>query len=421
MSFIIDRRLSGKNKSAVNRQRFIHRHKAQIKKSVSDAVNQRSITDMERGEKISIPKRDIHEPVFGHGQGGDRTYVHPGNREFVTGDRMQKPKRGAGRGAQASNQGEGEDDFIFEISRDEYLDILFEDLALPNLIKKQLKTFDSYKYVRAGYTAEGVPSQINIVRSLRNAHARRIALGAGKRRKLKLLEERLQLLRKEDNCSEGDDVDELMTAIEEVKSKLKRLPFIDVFDLQYNNHIKQPNPSTAAVMFCVMDVSGSMDQATKDVAKRFFILLYLFLMRSYKKVEVVFIRHHISAKEVDEQEFFYSRETGGTVVSSALELLRDIIKQRYSPDDWNIYAAQASDGDNWNDDSNHCRDLLNQQIMPMLQYYAYLEITPYEHQSLWEEYLSVQAMFPEHFAMRKVVSHADIYPVFRDLFKRKQT
>jgi len=131
--------------------------------------------------------------------------------------------------------------------------------------------------------------------------------------------------------------------------------------------VRVPVPSSKAVMFCIMDVSGSMTQSIKDIAKRFFILLYLFLERNYKQIELVFVRHHTHAKEVDEQEFFYSRETGGTIVSSALKLTADIIDARYSPADWNIYIAQASDGDNWDGDSASCADILSKQILDKVQ------------------------------------------------------
>ncbi len=196
------------------------------------------------------------------------------------------------------------------------------------------------------------------------------------------------------------------------------MPFIDTYDLRYNNRVKQEQPSSQAVMFCLMDVSGSMNQARKDLAKRFFILLYLFLRRNYEHIEVVFIRHHTIAKEVDEEEFFYSRETGGTVVSSALEMMYDIARERYPTASWNIYAAQASDGDNWHTDSPLCQQLLTESIMPLVRYFAYVEITPDRHQSLWEAYQEVQAQCP-HFAMRQIDGPSDIYPVFRDLFKRQ--
>ncbi|WP_257274227.1 YeaH/YhbH family protein, partial [Endozoicomonas sp. SESOKO4] len=209
--------------------------------------------------------------------------------------------------------------------------------------------------------------------------------------------------------------------IKELNGKLKKLPFIDDFDLKYNNLIKVPSPSNKAVMFCVMDVSGSMTQEIKDMAKRFFILLYLFLQRNYKQIEVVFIRHHTAAKEVDEDDFFYSRETGGTIVSSALEMTRDIINNRYNPVDWNIYVAQASDGDNWEGDSSVCSKILTEQIMSKVQYFSYVEITDRAHQNLWREYESIAEQFADQFAMQQIKTPNDIYPVFRRLFEKKET
>jgi uncharacterized sporulation protein YeaH/YhbH (DUF444 family) len=215
-------------------------------------------------------------------------------------------------------------------------------------------------------------------------------------------------------------VRELNLEIEKLKRRLERIPFIDTFDLRYNHHIKVAKPTAQAVMFCVMDVSGSMNQSMKDMAKRFFLLLYLFLKRNYKKIEVVFIRHHTSAKEVDEQEFFYSRETGGTIVSSALKLMQEIMASRYPAQEWNIYGAQASDGDNWNDDSPLCQEILTKQIMPFVQHFSYIEITPRQHQALWEAYEEVQSGWAEAFSMQQIVEESDIYPVFRELFARKK-
>ncbi len=421
MTRIVDRRLNGKNKSAVNRQRFIRRFKAQIKKAVADSISERSITDIDSGEKINIPARDISEPVFRHGPGGEREYVHPGNTDFVAGDKIKRPPAGGGgSGGRASNQGEGEDDFVFNLSREEFLEFFFEDLALPDLVKTQLATNAEFRKVRAGYSRDGVPTNINVVRSLRGALARRIALRGPHLARLREAEEELDALLR----AGGDDEASRLRAaaleeeIRELRRRIKAIPFIDTFDLRYNHRIDQPRPTAQAVMFCLMDVSGSMDEERKDIAKRFFILLYLFLTRNYERIDVVYIRHHTTAKEVDEDEFFHSRETGGTVVSSALELMHDIILDRYPTSDWNIYAAQASDGDNWNDDSPKCRELLINRIMPLLQYYAYVEITPDEHQRLWHEYLIVR----EHcrnFAMQRIDGLEDIYPVFRELFRKK--
>ncbi|OUR62867.1 hypothetical protein A9Q73_09795 [Bermanella sp. 47_1433_sub80_T6] len=423
MSYIIDRRLNGKNKSMVNRQRFLRRYKKHIKKAVTEAVNKRSITDMERGEKISIPTKDTSEPTFSHGDGGVRERVLPGNKEFHAGDKVLRPK-GSGQGGsgegQASNQGEGLDDFSFYISKDEFLDYVFEDLALPNMVKKTLSQHDEVEYRRAGFTNTGTANNLAIVKSMRAAQARRIALSASSRRKLKVAITELDEEQDKDvDLRNNKRIEELILKIEKLENKIKKIPFIDTFDIKYRNIIKEPVPSTKAVMFCIMDVSGSMTQQIKDMAKRFYILLYLFLQRSYEKTEVVFIRHHTSAKEVTEEEFFYSRETGGTIVSSALELMTQVIEDRYSPGEWNIYAAQASDGDNWDDDSPQCAQILSQRIMPLLQYFAYIEITPNAHQALWHAYEDIQSELGERFAMEQICSSDDIFPIFRDLFSRK--
>ena len=421
MSYIIDRRLNGRHKSMVNRQRFLDRYKAQIRESVADAASKRSITDMERGESVTLPTKDISEPTFHHGKGGARDMVHTGNKEFITGDKIPRPQGGDGQGnGQASNQGEGEDEFSFSLTQEEFLNFLFEDLALPNLIKRRLAGVETWEWQSAGIVSEGNPAKINIVRSLRAATSRRIALGMGKRRALREKEAELALLlTQEVNPDNVARIAELRDAISRLKLRLEKIPFIDTFDLRYNHHIKVAKPSAQAVMFCIMDVSGSMSQATKDMAKRFFLLLYLFLKRNYEKIEVVFIRHHTSAKEVDEQEFFYSRETGGTIVSSALKLMNEIIEARYPSNEWNIYGAQASDGDNWSDDSPLCQQILSEQIIPAVQYFSYIEITPRQHQALWLAYEELQAEHPTHFAMQQIIEASDIYPVFRELFARK--
>lgn len=417
MSYIVDRRLNSKNKSLVNRQRFLKRYHKQIREAVSDAVSRRHITDMERGDSITIPKRDISEPVFRHGRGGQRDMVHPGNKEFVQGDRIQRPPSGGGGGSgsgEASNSGEGMDDFVFQISQSEFLEYLFEDLELPNMIKRQLLGSDSFENKRAGYSEVGNPNQVNIVRTMRSAQARRIALSGKARRR------RREVLAELEELGEADTEQRLLLEAELAKLNLRlnTVPFLDDFDLKYNLHVKVPMPSPKAVMFCVMDVSGSMTQEIKETAKRFFFLLYLFLQKNYEKIEVVFIRHHTQAQEVDEETFFYSRETGGTVVSSALSLMADIIDKRYSPNEWNIYCAQASDGDNWQEDNQRCHQVLTQAVLPLVQYFTYIEIGDREPQGLWRLYEHLQGDFAEHFAIQRVRDNAEIYPVFRELFSK---
>ncbi|ENM5874584.1 YeaH/YhbH family protein [Vibrio mimicus] len=421
MAQFIDRRLNGKNKSTVNRQRFLRRYKEQIKESVADAVNRRSITNTESGEDVSIPTRDIKEPMFHQGKGGVRERVHPGNDQFIRGDKIDRPKGGQGSGGsgegEASADGDGSDDFVFQISKDEYLDILFEDLALPNLKKNQVNKITEWKTHRAGFQTSGVPSNISVVRSLQQSLARRTAMTAGKRRLMNELEEELERIQRSEPPQIMEEI-RIKQEIEELRNKIDSVPFIDTFDLRFKNYEKRPIPSSQAVMFCLMDVSGSMDQATKDIAKRFYVLLYLFLTRTYENVEVVFIRHHTQAKEVNEHDFFYSQETGGTIVSSALKLMHEIIEARFPLGEWNIYGAQASDGDNWADDSPRCKELLSNKLLPYCQYYAYIEITRRSHQTLWHEYEKLQASF-DNFAMKNIRSVEDIFPVFRELFQKE--
>jgi uncharacterized sporulation protein YeaH/YhbH (DUF444 family) len=418
---IVDRRFDSKNKSSVNRSRFIRRFKGQIRKAVADAIDHRGVRDLENGEKIGIPGKDIAEPQFGHGRGGVWETVNPGNDRFSSGDQVDRPQGGSGGqgSGKASKDGEGLDDFVFTLTRDEFLDIFFDELALPNLVKRQLARIDQYRSVRAGYTQSGVPTNINLTRTMRGAAGRRIAIGGPYAAQLRALEAELKALLENALPEDESEIERLRREICKLRAKIEALPFVDTFDLRYNNRIRVPVPTTQAVMFCLLDVSGSMDEGRKNIAKRFFMLLYLFLTRNYAHTEVVFIRHHTVASEVGEDDFFTSRESGGTIVSSALQLMHEVISARYPSNLWNIYGAQASDGDNWNDDSARCRKLLEESLLPLTQYFAYIEITNGPPQNLWEEYQKLQAFHPGHFAMQRIANVTDIYPVFRELFKRR--
>lgn len=418
---IVDRRFDSKHKSSVNRSRFIQRFKGQIRKAVSDAVNKRGLKDLDNGEKIGISGRDIGEPQFEHGKGGVWETVRPGNDRFLRGDQVERPPSGGGKGSgkgQASQDGEGLDEFVFTLTRDEFLDIFFDELALPNLVKLQLARIAQYRRIRAGFVQTGVPTNINLSRTMRGAALRRIAIGGPYAAQIRALEAQLAELLAI-HAEDDPEVEQARRDIAKLRAKIEAVPFVDTYDLRYNNRVRVPQPTTQAVMFCLLDVSGSMDEGRKNVAKRFFMLLYLFLTRNYERIEVVFIRHHTVASEVDEDAFFTSRESGGTVVSSALKLMHEIIVARYPSNAWNIYGAQASDGDNWHDDSPRCKALLEDAILPLTQFFAYIEITDGPPQNLWEEYQKLAAAQQGTFAMQRIATVADIYPVFRELFKKR--
>ena len=420
---IIDRRLAGKNKSIGNRERFMRRYKDKIKEAVRRAIDGRGIRDLQRGEEVRIPKKDLSEPVFHHGQGGQREMVHPGNQDYLRGDRIKRPQGGTGGSpgkGQASDQGQGEDDFSFALSKEEFMQVFFEDLALPDLARTQLAEVPEWKSHRAGFSSDGTPNNLHVVRSLRGAIGRRIAMGSGSRRELAELEARLAGAKAAVITGEAGaalDIPLLEKQIAALLARLGRIPYLDPIDLRYRSRVKVAVPTAKAVMFCLMDVSGSMDETRKDLSKRFFILLYLFLTRHYERIDIIFIRHHTQAQEVDEESFFHARETGGTVVSSALVLMEEIIRARYSPSEWNIYGAQASDGDNWHHDSGRCRELLADKLLPLCRYFAYVQVAE-EEQTLWTEYTQLIAAH-RHFAMRKATEVSQIYPVFRDLFKKE--
>ncbi|MBI1384513.1 MAG: DUF444 family protein [Rhizobiales bacterium] len=417
---IVDRRLNPKSKSLGNRQRFMRRAKAHIREAVHEALKRRKISDVEGAEQISISGRDVREPAFNHDRGtGKREHVLPGNSDFRPGDHIRKPPRGEGKsGREGSPDGEGEDAFAFTLTREEFLDIFFEDLALPNLAKQKLKKEASPLRARAGFSTEGSPVRLNKVETMRRSLARRIALARPRGHQMARLEAEIK-----EAEARGDEavVTALRAELERMRIRMRAVAYLDPIDIRYNRFDRKPRPTAQAVMFCLMDASASMTQDLKDLAKRFFMLLHVFLARHYREVDVVFIRHTTSAQEVDEETFFHGRATGGTVVSSALEEMIRIVQQRYPVDDWNIYAAQASDGHNFTDDMARCTEMIENEIMGMVQYFAYIEVGDSTFASvpsdsvLWTGYQRLLAR-QRHFAMRQVMRPEDIYPVFRELF-----
>ncbi|MBV9993763.1 MAG: YeaH/YhbH family protein [Caulobacteraceae bacterium] len=431
MMNIIDRRLNPSGKSLPNRQRFIRLAKATIREAVVRSIKDRALGDVGSKEVVDIPVKRIAEPRLRHSaEGGDRDQVLPGNKEFVRGDTLPKPKSGRGeKGSQASPDGEGEDSFRFTISAEEYLDVLFEELELPDLAKAQLKDTSVVRYRRAGHSPTGSPSNLNLLRTMRKSLARRISLRRPKSDDFARLEAEIAELEamSERTPEEDEKLGALWLEREKKEARSRRIAYIDPVDLRFNRFEATPQPSAQAVMFCLMDVSGSMTEDMKDLAKRFFLLLHLFLTRQYEHVDIVFIRHTSEAKEVDEETFFRSAETGGTVVSTALAEMRRIVDERYPVDDWNIYAAQASDGDNYSSDSQTCIELLTTQILPICQYFAYVEVydrrqaeiflSSLNVSELWKDYQSVAVDRP-NFAMKRVFSKADVFPVFHQLFAK---
>jgi uncharacterized sporulation protein YeaH/YhbH (DUF444 family) len=432
MPNFIDRRLNPKDKSLGNRQRFLRRAREELKRTINEQIKSGKITDVDTDHVVPVPAKGTSEPSFQHAPGsGRKEYVLPGNKEFRAGDRIPKPVvGGGGSGKSASPAGESEDDFRFVLSREEVLDLFFEDLELPDLVKLSLKEVSSFKPRRAGFTIAGSPTNINVGRTMRHSYGRRIALRRPKQRELDAIADEITALEAEPKPSAAtlQRLELLRQELDRLERRRRVIPYVDPVDIRFNRFEPQPLPNANAVMFCLMDVSGSMGEREKDLAKRFFVLLHLFLKRRYKRTDIVFVRHTHEAHEVDEETFFYSTQSGGTVVSTALEEMQKIILERYPSKEWNIYAAQASDGDNSGDDSERCVHLLDREVMRLCQYYAYVEIidererdifrTTDNGTSLWKAYRTVSERWP-NFQMTRIAKPADIYPVFHELFAKQ--
>jgi uncharacterized protein len=415
---IVDRRLNPGSKSLENRQRFLRRAKALVQGAVKKSSQDRDIKDVMEGGEVSIPLDGMNEPRFRR-EGGTRDMVLPGNKKFIEGDILPRSGEKGGGRPRDPGEGDGEDAFRFVLSRDEFVDLFLDDLELPDLAKRKLAEAESEGIHRAGYTTSGSPANISVSRTVSRALARRVALRRPRLETIAQLEAEIA------ECDDEARRAELMAQLEAMKAKARRIPFIDPIDIRYRRFEAWPKPVAQAVMFCLMDVSGSMSEHMKDLAKRFYMLLYVFLKRRYRHVEIVFIRHTDRAEEVDEETFFRGPASGGTLVSSALQAMHDIVRSRFRPADWNIYAAQASDGDNSISDGEVAGRLLTDMILPVSQFFAYLEVGEtggytfdMPNSALWTLYERLRANGAP-LSMRKVSERSEIFPVFHDLFHRR--
>lgn len=426
---IVDRRLSPRDNNISNRQRVIKRTKDKLKKDISEKVKEKGIENVEENGEVTVTSDSLHEPKFRHdSRTGQNRQVLPGNVYYQRGDKIQKPSQDeqGGKGSSGSDGGDGEDEFNFKLTKEEFLDLFFDDLELPDLIKKKLNKSKTEETKRAGYTDMGTPATLDVKKSFKNSYGRKIALGRPSKKKIRELEKELEDLRSNnDNGIHNTRINEILKELEKLYNKKKKVAWIDPIDVKYKHYIKQEKPSTQAVMFCLMDVSASMMEREKEIAKVFFILLRLFLEKKYEKVDIRFIRHTHNASEVDENVFFYGKETGGTVVSTGLSKVNEIIDNEYPLDEWNVYCAQVSDGDNFDGDNENCYKILNNQLLSKLQYMTYIELVDPHYadpssspkRNLWVTYENVQKN-NKNLSMKKVNDKKNVYPVFRELFEK---
>lgn len=447
--YVIDRTKNPQGKSIPNVKRFHDKAKDEIRKSVSRHIAKKKISDSAdgSGNKIVITGNGLHEArlYIDHDisnwvkvlPGNPRTedhasflkgsipfkrptsFIRQTTTNFEVGDEIYKPPSGNGSGKEGSNFGDGEDEFLFSLNEEEWTKFLFDQLNLPNqkLTKSVMKALTTK---RAGLTTSGPPANLHLLRTARNAAGRRFGLGRPKSDDVEALEKKI--------AEEKDDAERgiLEIQLDAMKSRMEFIPWLDPLDVRYVAHTKEYQLKFNAVMFCLMDVSASMSEHMKKLAKYFYVFLYKFLKFKYGHVEVVFIRHTHLAKEVDEDTFFYSKETGGTVVSTALEEMKKIVSERYDTKLWNIYCAQVSDGDNSWGDNNKVIKLLQEAILPNTQYYTYIEVARSEiydwgsrdDSTLWGDYKNL-ASIADNFVMDKITKVEDLWPIMVRLFGEK--
>jgi len=439
---IIDKRVINHDRSIENRQRFLRRVKQTIKEQLPDIMKGRNLKDLaSTGGNVVINKKTIKEPYLRHGIGGNIDRVLPGNDRYVKGDRISKPRDALG--GNGTSGEDTEDDLIIELSRDEFLNYFFEDLELPNLLQVELSRLKETKRENAGFQPDGSPNRLSIIRSYRQSLSRRLTLRSTLDAKIEAVQSELDQLNSAtcdecvDDCSTACKTERisLLTAeLDRLTHRRETLPLFEDMDLRYRLSVAKEVPVTHATMIMIMDNSGSMGLKEKTIARKFFWLLYSFLQRQYDEVDMIFISHTESAEELTEDEFFNTHVSGGTVVSSALDLTSEIIESRLV-NKTNIYVAQVSDGDNTDTDNGTCAELLEDDVLPYVRYFAYIQVDDYHdpitdptsnpslsmimnQRGLWKSYQTV-AEKNSKLQIKRVYNENDIYPVFRELFIKK--
>ncbi len=375
------------DRSAGDRARHRTKIRESIRDNIADIIAEESIIGQSRDRIIKVPIRGIKEYRFVY---GDNT---PGVGQGKGGtERGQVVGKGEGQ-----QQGEGEDKagdkpgadyYETEVTLEELIDIMFEDLELPDLERKALRQLESIRFgKRKGYRQVGIRVRLDKRRTVRERAKRQLA---AKRR------ERLAAA----------------TSLEPSDFAERRFPFHDR-DLVYRHVTTDVRNESNAVVLCLMDTSGSMDTMKKYLARSFFFLLYQFICTKYQNVEIAFIAHHTEAKEVTEEEFFHKGESGGTFISSAYVKALEIIQERYHPSLWNIYAFHCSDGDNFDSD-NPAALRAAKELADTCNLFGYGEIKPLGSRYYESSMLNVfRRLDAENFQTVLIERKEDIWPSFK--------
>jgi sporulation protein YhbH len=382
-------------RAAEDRRRHRQLVEESIKKNIGKIIAEESIIGQSGKKKVKIPIRGLKEYQFIYGKNGPGVGTGNGNEErgdILGNGRPENGQAGAGAGNSA-----GEDIYETEITLDELIKYLFEDLNLPFMEQKkisELETITSQKF--SGYQRKGPPPRL----AKKKAVIEKIKRRQGSRR------------------SEEPGAEPEATGNPDLTGPdgaPERFPFREE-DLRYRRVREERKPESNAVVICIMDTSGSMDQTKKYLARSFYFLLYQFIRLKYVQVEIVFIAHTTEAKEVNEAEFFHKGESGGTFISSGYEKALQVIGERYPASNWNIYAFHCSDGDNWDEDNDRAVELAL-QLCKVCNLFGYGEIMTGSS--------SIRRLFRDairepNFSLVAINSREEIWPALRDMLDREE-
>jgi sporulation protein YhbH len=374
------------DRSATDRSRHKQKIDKALKEGIRNIVAEESIIGQAGKKKIRIPVRGIREYQFIYGDNSKKVASAPG-KDIHRGQKIAEDKDGQNAAGNKPGNKPGEEFYDVEITLEELAEYLFSDLELPDLDKKKFKFLSSDTFKRKGVRTKGIRARLS------------------KKETLKQKIRRKKMSQKAGTYNEEEE---------------ERFPFHED-DLRYKHFkVKETEISSAAIFF-IMDISGSMSTEKKYIARSFFFLLYQFLRHKYDNVEVVFIAHTTTAKEVNENDFFSLAPSGGTYISPALDLALEIIEKRYHPSNWNIYSFHCSDGDNWSDDEKKALKA-SQKLKQVSQLYSFCEIDPNGESSQWRQgnnsrtYDLYQAMVDKKFKLIRMINSSEIWPAFKKLF-----
>ena len=386
------------DRSASDRRRHKKKIEDAIKDGVHNIVADESIIGQDGKKKIKIPVRGIKEYRFVYGDNSQNKRVGsaPGKdikKGQTVGDAGKKKAQGNKPGDE-----KGEEYYEVEITLEELTHYLFNDLELPDLARKTITNIVGEKWKRHGYRSEGIRPRLDKKKTAINRIKRKKASDARKKR-----------------IEEANDEGRILTEEEE------RFPYHQN-DLKYRHIKKDVKEASNAVIIFLMDISGSMDKNKKFLARSFYFLLYHFINSRYENCDVVFVAHDTQAYEVDEDKFFKRGNTGGTIVSSGLEMVHQIISSRYHPASWNVYCFQCSDGDNWPSDHEKTLSLID-KLKDMCQLFGYCEIEPNAERLSWgsDSKLGVvyQTKIDTNFKTCEISQKEDIWPAFKKLLGKR--